>query len=963
MLSPGCFDKACGGSGQCHRPSCNFKCSSAYPTLDCDESGPTAVCSCLVPEGSVPGGEGGVEGDDAGDAASSTDAAENQTVSLAGQNADEKQENATGLHHQVRDVASTVVKSAIRSVCADCLEAVCEVTESLDWTCDDGLAAVAGLVLIGTIAVCCSCCCCCGAPAACFYRRRGCCLRCCPCLVHSCIRCCPCLGGYSDVFKRAGDDEEGERREQGAAEESAAITIQKRARGMISRRKTAEIFVQQQEEDAAIAIQKRVRGLKVRRQQSTFKPVASAATLEHAGKESEAMNLAITVTMELDMRISESGEEGSEERAKFKILLVRELAEASGVQKKFFLIHRIAAGSIIVDVEICADPSPYEHAHCPSQVAADLIEQAQDEQSQLLSGKLMARLVSISVLEHGNSEMKKQHQAGPAIPSGSQISPHYERSVSPSFGADLPVKSSPIQKKGNSAPRSRSRSLSVSVNDDAAPEPACEVNRAIKKQILKLHGRGKSVLAITNHHSLLEHELSEAVVEAVVSEAKAARATNGGANKEHNKQRADVVAAAPASRPPELQSVAPEKAAKAKQRLEASSPRTNPSSDDSRLSTVSNRENRHRSQQPAATEDQAAVVPSLVRGTEYATGNVVDHAPLRRTPTPTSSSPRESPLPAHDKASPGTAAADRTAAITSSSTRQFFSPTGAGSVADHAPLRRTTPTPTSSSSRESPLPAHDEASLGAAAADRTAAITSVITRQPLPPAEANTWPEAAMADGAAELASSSPRESRPLANHRQKAGNQGNAVVKVVTRAAAGEKVSELIEHLSSEYTEGSDTASVQGREEVFAGPRQGNGKMRCEDESRKTRKADARISQPRLNGNPGNRSFMPRRESVNLFEEFDLTGEKTWDACLYLCHVFYAVCVSVCVCRVIVCITCVPQKHLKDHEADAEVEYQMIWKCWLKMGSNAIKISPTLMTTSFRSAFPPIIPDASASC
>jgi hypothetical protein len=32
-------------------------------------------------------------------------------------------------------------------------------------------------------------------------------------------------------------------------------------------------------------------------------------------------------------------------------------------------------------------------------------------------------------------------------------------------------------------------------------------------------------------------------------------------------------------------------------------------------------------------------------------------------------------------------------------------------------------------------------------------------------------------------------------------------------------------------------------------------------------------------------------------------------------------------------------------------------------MGSNAIKISPTLMTTSFRSAFPPIIPDASASC
>jgi hypothetical protein len=157
---------------------------------------------------------------------------------------------------------------------------------------------------------------------------------------------------------------------------------------------------------------------------SAVTPVAGAATLEYADEESQEVNQAVTVRIVLNMHISESGEEGTYQRAKFKIRLLRELAKASGIQKRFLDVKLISAGSIIVDVDICPDPNADTDRHCPFYVATDLKKQAQDEQSQLRSGILMARLVSISIVAQCPSEgeqdilrrhPQEQQQVAPVI--------------------------------------------------------------------------------------------------------------------------------------------------------------------------------------------------------------------------------------------------------------------------------------------------------------------------------------------------------------------------------------------------------------------------------------------------------------------------------------------------------------------------------------------------------------------
>ena len=299
---------------------------------------------------------------------------------------------------------------------------------------------------------------------------------------------------------------------------------------MLARRKTAEIFEQKmQEQNLHGAVSEYL----VAELQARLQPDASAATLrsssctppartehadvgneaartehtdqgqEHADEGIQAGNQTVTVRIVLNMHISESGKEGTYERAKFKISLLRELAHASGVKKKFLEVKRISAGSVIVDVDVCADPNLDADSHCPRNVATDLEKQAQDEQSQLRSGTLMARLVSISIVEQCRSEailhQLLQEQVAPVIATTNAAAEsnqrHSTRAPGQSSAKDLarsrslylsllPAIPSLIETNGKSAQRrskgSQSRTVRISVIQDTEPEPLCLIpNREI----------------------------------------------------------------------------------------------------------------------------------------------------------------------------------------------------------------------------------------------------------------------------------------------------------------------------------------------------------------------------------------------------------------------------------------------------------------------------------------------------
>jgi len=285
---------------------------------------------------------------------------------------------------------------------------------------------------------------------------------------------------------------------------------------MLARRKTAEIFVQKMQEqnlhgavsDYLVAeIQARLQpdasAAATLRSRSRTPPARTehadegneAARTEHADEGKEEGNQAVTVRIVLNMHISESGEEGTYERVKFKTSLLRELAQASGVKKKFLDVKRISAGSIIVDVDICADPNLDADSHCPRNVATDLEKQAQDEQSQLRSGTIMARLVSISIVEQCRSEailhqlLQEQQQVAPSIATtNAAAESHQRRSTrapgqssakalarSRSLYLSLLPANPPKETKGKSAQRrskgSQSRTVRISVIQDTEPEP------------------------------------------------------------------------------------------------------------------------------------------------------------------------------------------------------------------------------------------------------------------------------------------------------------------------------------------------------------------------------------------------------------------------------------------------------------------------------------------------------------
>jgi len=311
----------------------------------------------------------------------------------------------------------------------DCLLQACQSIRDMGGACDVWVygATSAAIFCLCAGAYCCGC----------SHGLLGCALRYSRCCTRYCRRWRP--GGRTPgkgetdshledddtIFRRrALTIDDGENYFEDEEEEDAAIVIQKHVRGMQGRRRAnalaeeremkkidreieelekQETFKLEEEAQnvAAVSIQRRVRGMRGRQGVAEIKEKSEAASMR----------------LELGMHISKAGEEGSHERAVFRIQIVRELAMAAGVKKQFFQIKRISAGSILVDFEICPSNDPQEHsAHNPTLVALDLEKQGGNPNSVLRSRSLMVKLIRLYIptrqeLERSERRLQQEERA------------------------------------------------------------------------------------------------------------------------------------------------------------------------------------------------------------------------------------------------------------------------------------------------------------------------------------------------------------------------------------------------------------------------------------------------------------------------------------------------------------------------------------------------------------------------
>ena len=107
----------------------------------------------------------------------------------------------------------------------------------------------------------------------------------------------------------------------------------------------------------------------------------------------------------LDMNIAAVGKEGSAKREVFNIKLAEDLAKASGIKESSFMITRVTAGGVVVDIDIQKNLD--EGGHDPFAISRELERQAMDPKSVLRSGALTGKLASLqlhSQLPAGSAE-------------------------------------------------------------------------------------------------------------------------------------------------------------------------------------------------------------------------------------------------------------------------------------------------------------------------------------------------------------------------------------------------------------------------------------------------------------------------------------------------------------------------------------------------------------------------------
>ena len=95
------------------------------------------------------------------------------------------------------------------------------------------------------------------------------------------------------------------------------------------------------------------------------------------------------VTLKIGIKFSSAGEAGSRQRAQFDKDLVRDLAHASGLPRTSFVIKSVSPGSVVVNLDICAERS--------SEVAQDLARQCQDSASLLCGGVVTRKVETLAI--------------------------------------------------------------------------------------------------------------------------------------------------------------------------------------------------------------------------------------------------------------------------------------------------------------------------------------------------------------------------------------------------------------------------------------------------------------------------------------------------------------------------------------------------------------------------------------
>jgi hypothetical protein len=130
-------------------------------------------------------------------------------------------------------------------------------------------------------------------------------------------------------------------------------------------------------------MQMEARLLQAAKEQGFFAPVVDD------GGTRRAMHVHFQITLDLEYRIA--GDQGSEERAAFKLGLISDLATAAHASPAAFAIKSISPGSIVVDVQVLPGVGIE-----PLAVVADLEQQAKVQNSPLCSGKLTNKVKALT---------------------------------------------------------------------------------------------------------------------------------------------------------------------------------------------------------------------------------------------------------------------------------------------------------------------------------------------------------------------------------------------------------------------------------------------------------------------------------------------------------------------------------------------------------------------------------------
>jgi hypothetical protein len=178
------------------------------------------------------------------------------------------------------------------------------------------------------------------------------------------------------------------------------------------REKVAKVIAQLRGKGLTKAFEMWVEYVDVTRQEHAEQAQKLAKTLLIAQSHSTAESALsipspVQVTMTLDMDFSQAGEEGTEQREQFMRDVAADLAKALDAPLDSFVIKKLSAGSVKIDMEIVAHPGL---TRTPEDMALDMQKQASDNNSLLRAGKLTRQTKSMTHQVMPSEPVPQPHQ-------------------------------------------------------------------------------------------------------------------------------------------------------------------------------------------------------------------------------------------------------------------------------------------------------------------------------------------------------------------------------------------------------------------------------------------------------------------------------------------------------------------------------------------------------------------------